>query len=141
MTPDRTAADFYIRYPDEAYLAQVTEFVDNAAKAAALSTGTKVKIDHSGRNRAGIGVATLSYVDGDYNVGSDNGLALGGGVRSRLGESFEVDAGLKYVDLDESDTGLHVGARYYFNDTMALGASIDDNDNADTLRLGFRWEF
>lgn len=86
-------------------------------------------------------VATLSYVDVDYDVGSDNGLALGGGIRTRLGDSFEVDAGLKYVDLDESDTGLHVGARYYFNDSMALGASIDDNDNADTLRLGFRWEF
>ena len=81
-------------------------------------------------------VATLSYVDVDYDVGSDNGLALGGGIRTRLGDSFEVDAGLKYVDLDESDTGLHVGARYYFNDSMALGASIDDNDNADTLRLG-----
>src|SRR5262245_41726413 len=66
VTPDRTAADFYIRYPDEVYLAQVTEFVDNAAKAAALSTGTKVKIDHYGRNRDGIGVATLSEVGFEY---------------------------------------------------------------------------
>ena len=41
VTPDRTVADFYVRYPDEVYLAQVTEFVDNAAKAAALATGTK----------------------------------------------------------------------------------------------------
>jgi amidohydrolase len=66
VTPDRTAADFYIRYPDEVYLAQVTEFVDNAAKAAALSTGTKVKIDHYGHNRDGIGVATLSEVGFEY---------------------------------------------------------------------------
>jgi amidohydrolase len=66
VTPDRTAADFYIRYPDEVYLAQVTEFVDNAAKAAALSTGTKVKIDHYGRNRDGIGVATLAEVGFAY---------------------------------------------------------------------------
>jgi len=66
VTPDRTAADFYIRYPDEVYLAQVTEFVDNAAKAAALSTGTKVKIDHYGRNRDGIGVATLAEVGFEY---------------------------------------------------------------------------
>src|SRR5204862_6560836 len=35
VTPDRTQADFYIRYPDEVYLAQVTEFGDNGAKAAA----------------------------------------------------------------------------------------------------------
>src|SRR5215471_15533909 len=60
VTPDRTAADFYIRYPDEVYLAQVTEFVDNAAKAAALATGTKVKIDHYGKDRDGISEATLS---------------------------------------------------------------------------------
>ena len=31
VVPDRTVADFYIRYPDEVYLQQVVEFVDNAA--------------------------------------------------------------------------------------------------------------
>src|SRR5208282_1405081 len=41
VVPDRAVADFYIRYPDAVYLAQVREFVDNAARAAALSTGTK----------------------------------------------------------------------------------------------------
>jgi amidohydrolase len=66
VTPDRTAADFYIRYPDEVYLAQVTEFVDNAAKAAALATGTKVKIDHYGKDRDGIGEATLSELGFAY---------------------------------------------------------------------------
>jgi amidohydrolase len=33
VVPDRTVADFFIRYPDEVYLQQVVEFVDNAAKA------------------------------------------------------------------------------------------------------------
>ena len=41
VVPDRTQADFYIRYPDEVYLAQITEMVDNAARAAALATGTQ----------------------------------------------------------------------------------------------------
>jgi len=66
VTPDRAAADFYVRYPDEVYLAQVTEFVDNAAKAAALSTGTKVKIDHYGKDRDGISVATLGELGFAY---------------------------------------------------------------------------
>ena len=57
-----SVADFYIRYPDEVYLAQVVEFVDNAAKAAALATGTKVKIDHYGKALDGIGLATLAEV-------------------------------------------------------------------------------
>ena len=92
-------------------------------------------------------VGTLSYLDAEVKAGNvtadDDGLALGGGIRSRVGNSFEVDAMLKYVDFDESgsDTGFLVGGRYYFNDSMALGASADFNDNADTLRVGFRWEF
>jgi len=66
VVPDRTAADFYIRYPDEIYLKQVREFTDNAARAAALSTGTKVKIDHYGKARDGISVATLANVGFAY---------------------------------------------------------------------------
>ncbi|HSL22463.1 MAG TPA: peptidase dimerization domain-containing protein [Vicinamibacterales bacterium] len=60
VVPDRAQADFYIRYPDEVYLRQVREFVDNAAKAAALATGTKVRIDTYGQARDGISTATLA---------------------------------------------------------------------------------
>jgi len=66
VVPDRTVADFYIRYPDEVYLQQVVEFVDNAARAAALTTGTKVKIDHYGKALDGIGLATLAEVGFQY---------------------------------------------------------------------------
>ena len=92
-------------------------------------------------------VGTLSYLDAEVKAGSftadDDGLALGGGIRTRVADSFEVDALLKYVDYDNAggDTGVSVGGRYYFNGSMALGASADFNDNADTLRVGFRWEF
>jgi hypothetical protein len=92
-------------------------------------------------------VGSLSYVDAEVKVGSltadDDGLALGGGIRSRVAESVELDASLKFVDFDQagSDTGMSIGGRYYFNPSMALGASADFNDNADTLRVGFRWEF
>src|SRR6266702_2863653 len=66
VVPDRTVADFYIRYPDEVYLQQVVEFVDNAAKAAALATGTKVKIDHYGKDLDGISVASLGELGFAY---------------------------------------------------------------------------
>jgi hypothetical protein len=92
-------------------------------------------------------VGTLSYVDAEVKLGNatadDDGLALGGGIRSRVAKAVELDASLKYVDFDEAgnDTGFSVGGRYYFNDSMALGGSADFNDNADTLRVSFRWEF
>jgi metal-dependent amidase/aminoacylase/carboxypeptidase family protein len=59
VVPDKTSADFYIRYPDEVCLAQVTRWVDDAARAAALATGTKVKIEHDGRDRDGISLSSL----------------------------------------------------------------------------------
>ena len=92
-------------------------------------------------------VASLSYLDAEVKLGNftadDDGLALGGGIRSRVADSVELDAGLKYVDFDNAggDTGFSVGGRYYFNDSMAVGGSAEFNDNADTLRIGFRWEF
>jgi amidohydrolase len=66
VVPDRAAADFYIRYPDSVYLDQVTQWVDDAARAAALATGTKVKIEHQGRDRDGISPATLEELSFAY---------------------------------------------------------------------------
>lgn len=66
VVPDKTSADFYIRYPDSVYLDQVTEMVNNAARAAALATGTKVKIDHYGSQRDGISIATLDELGFAY---------------------------------------------------------------------------
>lgn len=77
VVPDRAVADFYIRYPDSVYLAQEREIVDNAAKAAALSTGTKVKIVTNGKNRDGISIASLDEVAFVYEkkYGGTNVLA------------------------------------------------------------------
>ncbi len=68
VVPDRAVADFYVRYPDEVYLAQISEIVDNAARAAALETGTKVKIEHYGHDRDGISTGTLSELAFAYLV-------------------------------------------------------------------------
>ena len=66
VVPDHTVADFYIRYPDAIYLEQLTKMVDDAARAAALGTGTKVKIDHYGEARDGVSEATLAEVGFAY---------------------------------------------------------------------------
>ncbi len=59
VVPDRTVVDYYIRYPDEVYLAHMTRMIDNAARAAALATGTEVEIDRYGEYRDGITVGSL----------------------------------------------------------------------------------
>src|SRR5258708_29428911 len=66
VVPDRAVADFYIRYPDAIYLEQLTKMIDDAARAAALGTGTKVKIDPYGQARDGVAEATLAAVGFAY---------------------------------------------------------------------------
>ncbi len=59
VVPDRAVVDYYIRYPDGVYLEHVARMMDNAAKAAALATGTEVKIDRYGEYRDGIALGSL----------------------------------------------------------------------------------
>ena len=62
VVPDRAAAEVWIRYPDPVYLSQVRERVNDAARGAALATGTKVRIDVDSVARDGISVASLNDV-------------------------------------------------------------------------------
>ena len=59
VVPDRAVVDYYIRYPDEVYLAHMDAMIANAARGAALATGTKVTIDRYGEYRDGITVGSL----------------------------------------------------------------------------------
>src|SRR5205823_257136 len=58
----RAAAELWIRYPDPVYLAQVLDRVNDAARGAALATGTKVHFDVDSSSRNGISVAALNDV-------------------------------------------------------------------------------
>lgn len=59
VVPDRTVVDYYIRYPDGVYLEHITAMMADAARGAALATGTEVEIDTYGRLRDGITSGTL----------------------------------------------------------------------------------
>ncbi|MBM4186142.1 MAG: M20 family metallopeptidase [Gemmatimonadetes bacterium] len=66
VVPQRAVVDYYIRYPDGVYLEHITRMVDNAAKAAALATGTELKIDRYGEFRDGITFGTLEELSFGY---------------------------------------------------------------------------
>ena len=59
VVPARTVVDYYIRYPDEVYLEHMTRMMDDAARGAALATGTEVEIDRYGEYRDGIALGSL----------------------------------------------------------------------------------
>lgn len=66
VVPQRAVVDYYIRYPDAVYLEHMTGMIDNAARAAALATGTEVRIDRYGEYRDGITFGTLEELTFGY---------------------------------------------------------------------------
>ncbi len=66
VVPDRAVVDYYIRYPDEVYLEHMAEMIADAARGAALATGTEVEIDTYGRLRDGITTGMLEELTFAY---------------------------------------------------------------------------
>ncbi len=155
VVPDRAVADFYIRYPDEVYLRTVREFVDNAAKAAALSTGTKVKIDYYGKARDGISVATLAEVGfahmkqyGATNVvpepGKPQGYEETGSVSSAipgLGFSSQSSNWPNHTYGMEADALAEVGHHGFTVDAQAMTALLFDFATHADYRAAVEREF
>jgi opacity protein-like surface antigen len=74
---------------------------------------------------------------------SDSGYGLGVGLRGRVGESVELSAAIKYIDLGggADDTTFSVGGRYYFTDTFAVGVDLSDNKDVTSYGITFRFDF
>ncbi len=140
VVPDRTVADFYIRYPDEVYLQQVRQFVDDAAKAAALSTGTKVKIDNYGRLRDGISIATLAEPAFAYmkmygatgiiaEPGKPQGYEETGSVSREIpgiGFSAKTSNAANHTYQMEADALTDVGHNGFLTDAESMAALLFD---------------
>jgi amidohydrolase len=155
VVPDRTSADFYIRYPDEVYLAQVREFTDNAARAAALATGTKVKIDNYGRMRDGVSSATLSELAFAYmkhygatkveeTPGKPQGFDETGSVSSAIpgiGFSAATTNAPYHTYGMETDALAEVGHQGFVVDAQAMTALLYDFLTRADYRAAVKKEF
>ena len=155
VVPDRTQADFYIRYPDAIYLAEVREAVDNAARAAALATGTKVKIDNYGRLRDGISEATLAEVGfahmkrfGAMHVAETPGKPQGyeetGSVSSAipgLGFAAYTSNAPNHTYEMEADALSATGHQGFLVDAQAMTALLYDFATHPNYRSAVKREF
>ena len=59
VVPQRAVVDYYVRYPDPVYLEHISRMMADAARGAAIATGTEVEIDRYGEYRDGISLGTL----------------------------------------------------------------------------------
>jgi amidohydrolase len=155
VVPDRAVAHFYIRYPDAVYLAQVRAIVDNAARAAALSTGTKLKIQEDGSDRDGISVATLDEVAFVYEqrYGATNvqqkpvkpaGWEETGSVSSAIpgvGFSAQTSTAPYHTYEMERDTTAEIGHHGFLVDAQAMTALLFDYATGPAYRATVHREF
>jgi amidohydrolase len=155
VVPDHTVADFYIRYPDEVYLQQVVEFVDNAAKAAALATGTKVKIDHYGMDLDGVSLATLGEVAFQYmnnfgatGVNPEPGKPQGfeeTGSASRdipgVGVSAQSSTFSNHTYEMDADNLKEIGHKGFTVDAQTMAAILFDFATRPEYRTAVKKEF
>lgn len=155
VVPDRAVADFYIRYPDEVYLAQVRQMVDDAARAAALATGTKVKIDHYGSMRDGISLGTLNELAFTYvkryggarvmaEPSKPQGWEETGSVSSAVpgvGFSAHTSNGGYHTYEMEANALDSVGHQGFVVDAQAMAALLFDFATRADLRAAVKREF
>jgi hypothetical protein len=80
--------------------------------------------------------------DGFGSVDED-GYAATIGVRGMVGERFELNGSLAYVDFGSGSdsTAFGAGALYYFTDAVAAGFSIDIDDDVTAYGIGVRIYF
>ena len=155
VVPDKTVADFYIRYPDEVYLAQLTEMIDNAARGAALATGTKVKIDHYGKDRDGISIGSLDELAFAYEKkygaagvlpepGKPQGYEETGSVSSAIpgvGFSAKTSNAPNHTYEMEQDALGAVGHQGFTVDAQAMAALLFDFATHAEFRATVKREF
>jgi amidohydrolase len=155
VVPDRTVADFYIRYPDEVYLQQVVEFVDNAARAAALATATKVQIDHYGKDLDGVSLATLGELGFAYmkkfgatNVleqpGKPQGFEETGSVSRDIpgaGVTAQSSTASNHTYEMDADNLKEIGHKGFTIDAETMTAILFDFATHPELRTAVKKEF
>src|SRR5690349_10323669 len=155
VVPDKTSADFYIRYPDGVYLEQVTQWVDDAARAAAMATGTKVKIDHYGHDRDGISLSTLEELSFAYmkqfgatgvepEPGKPKGFEETGSVSSQIpgiGVSAKSSNFSNHTYGMEADALKDIGHEGFMVDAETEAAILYDYATHADLRDAVKTEF
>ncbi len=131
------------------------KLVDDAAKAAALSTGTKVKIDHYGTNCDGISVATLAEVGFAYmklygakkvtpEPGKPQGYEETGSVSSAipgLGFTAYSSNSSNHTYEMEADALTEVGHQGFLVDAQAMSALLYDFATHADYRAAVKREF
>jgi hypothetical protein len=71
----------------------------------------------------------------------DDGLGLQFRIRGRVNDQLELEGGIQYVDVGDSDTSLQAGARYYFTNEFSAGVGLTFGGDTDGIGINARYSF
>lgn len=90
----------------------------------------------------------FSYINAEASasgLGSvdEDGYAATIGLRGMIGDRFELNGSLAYVDFGNGSdtTAFGAGALYYFSDALAAGFNIDVDEDVTAYGIGLRFYF
>lgn len=91
-------------------------------------------------------VGRVRYVDFELDTpGSgdpdEDGYQLEGLVRTMINTQLELNGGVRYTDIDDSDTQLVIGALYEVARNFAISGELAFGDDITTLFIGGRFYF
>lgn len=87
------------------------------------------------------GYGKFGLVDVEVGTASDDGFGLEFGARSMVNEQVELFGNFQYIDMTESDSGIEVGARYWFQENLGASFSYESVGDFDGFNLTARYEF
>ncbi len=92
-------------------------------------------------------VGRLGYIQIDLSApgggADDDGYLADLGLRGRIGDSVELEGGLRYTDFSDGgdDTAVVVGGRFHFNKTWAVGAEYQSGSDSSSILALVRANF
>lgn len=112
--------------------------VDSLSAGIGYHTPMSEKVDF-------VGSVSYEYVDVSvpgFGSADENGFGLGVGLRYAASADFELNAGISYVDLgDSDDTSFGAGFLYNFTENFAVGVAGDWSDDTTAYGIGVRFYF
>jgi hypothetical protein len=88
------------------------------------------------------GLLSFAHVEADNsgNDFDDDGVAGELGVRMMVTHKIEVNGRAQWVNVDDDQYGVGVGARYYLMSALSVGGRVDFLDEDESFAVGLRLE-
>lgn len=87
-------------------------------------------------------IIEAEYLNQDFdNLGDEDGYQITGGFRTMMTETFEIDGGVRFVELDDTTAIGYIRGIYSFNETWGAFGEFELGEDEDSLLIGVRLNF